>query len=108
MLEFTKMKIEIDFLHLNLNTLLFVFQVSLDNYKALKFFFKFYSEYKDRDFYITGESYGGIYVPTLAERVVEDSEINFKVKNVIDKQRTDSIIKQTNNFFLSINNLSLI
>ena len=40
-----------------------------------------YPEYSKNDFYITGESYGGVYVPTLAARVMEDTQINFKVND---------------------------
>jgi len=52
--------------------------VSLNNYLALQSFFAEYPEYYSRDFYIAGESYGGIYVPTLAVRVLNgDLPINF-------------------------------
>ena len=47
---------------------------------TIKYFLKNYPEYAKNDFYITGESYGGIYVPTLAVKVMQDSEINFKVE----------------------------
>ncbi|XP_030633227.1 lysosomal protective protein [Chanos chanos] len=53
-------------------------EVSMNNYLALKQFFKFFPEYSKNDVYLTGESYGGIYIPTLAERVMEDSSINLK------------------------------
>jgi len=53
-------------------------QTSLNNYAALKSFFTMYPELSSNDFYITGESYGGIYVPTLAVRVAADMAINFK------------------------------
>ncbi|XP_072095086.1 lysosomal protective protein isoform X2 [Mobula birostris] len=53
-------------------------EVSFNNYLALKEFFRLFPEYKKNKFFITGESYGGIYVPTLAERVMSDREINFK------------------------------
>ena len=46
---------------------------------AVKYFLKNYPEYAKNDFYITGESYGGVYVPTLAVKVMQDSQINFKV-----------------------------
>jgi carboxypeptidase C (cathepsin A) len=41
-----------------------------------------FPEYAGREFYITGESYAGIYVPTLASLVVDDPDFNFKVNNV--------------------------
>ena len=54
---------------------------SLNNYFALKDFFAKYPEYKANEFFITGESYAGIYVPTLSLRVLEGMNkfhINFK------------------------------
>ncbi|KAI0228585.1 Lysosomal protective protein [Lamellibrachia satsuma] len=53
-------------------------QVSLDNYWALKYFIMHYPEFSKNKFFITGESYGGIYVPTLAARIVDDKDFNFK------------------------------
>ena len=53
-------------------------QVADDNFVALKDFFSKFPEYKKNDFYVTGESYGGIYVPTLSVRVITDMSINFK------------------------------
>ncbi|KAM4623062.1 lysosomal protective protein-like [Discoglossus pictus] len=48
------------------------------NYLALKEFFSLFSEFSENDFYIMGESYGGIYVPTLAVKVSQDPSINLK------------------------------
>ncbi|KAG7478323.1 hypothetical protein MATL_G00079210 [Megalops atlanticus] len=53
-------------------------EVSMNNYLALKRFFQLFPEYSKNEFFITGESYGGIYVPTLAERVMEDGSINLQ------------------------------
>jgi cathepsin A (carboxypeptidase C) len=56
-----------------------------DNYNALKQFFVEFPEFKSHDFYISGESYGGIYVPFLATWVQKNTtrsdprtEINLK------------------------------
>ncbi|RUS72201.1 hypothetical protein EGW08_020028 [Elysia chlorotica] len=51
---------------------------ALNNYYALKDFFRKFPEYAGRDFYITGESYGGIYVPTLSNLVMKDPDMNLK------------------------------
>jgi serine carboxypeptidase-like clade 2 len=56
-----------------------------DSYAALKEWFKRFPEFAGRDFYITGESYGGMYVPYLAQAIVHgnaaspaDEHINIK------------------------------
>ncbi|CAH1988623.1 unnamed protein product, partial [Acanthoscelides obtectus] len=41
-------------------------QVGSELYKALQQFFRLFPELRKNDFYITGESYGGKYVPALA------------------------------------------
>nr|XP_055049711.1 lysosomal protective protein-like [Misgurnus anguillicaudatus] len=53
-------------------------EVAMNNYLAIKTFFKLFPEYSKNEFFLTGESYGGIYIPTLAEIVMEDSSINLK------------------------------
>ncbi|GFS94726.1 lysosomal protective protein [Nephila pilipes] len=52
---------------------------SYENYIALQHFFEKFPEFKKNDFYATGESYGGIYVPTLAVRILTGpAKINLK------------------------------
>ncbi|XP_075133495.1 lysosomal protective protein-like [Leptodactylus fuscus] len=53
-------------------------ETAKDNYMALKDFFRLFPEFAKNDFYITGESYGGFYVPALAVEVSKDSGINLK------------------------------
>jgi carboxypeptidase C (cathepsin A) len=58
---------------------------SLNAYTALQTFFgKKFPCLASKDLYVTGESYGGIYVPTLARRIVEgnthDSNSNINLK----------------------------
>jgi len=45
-----------------------------DNMHAMEKFFELFPEYKNQDFFITGESYGGVYVPTLAEAIVKNKD----------------------------------
>ena len=54
----------------------------MDNKWAIKYFLTHFPEYKDNEFFITGESYGGIYVPTLANGIMMDKDINFKVNMI--------------------------
>lgn len=56
-----------------------------DNLNALLDFFNKFSGFKGKDFYVSGESYGGIYVPTLAYNIImhnkgvpESQKINLK------------------------------
>uniref|UniRef100_A0A671K2Z1 Carboxypeptidase n=1 Tax=Sinocyclocheilus anshuiensis TaxID=1608454 RepID=A0A671K2Z1_9TELE len=53
-------------------------EVATNNYLALKEFFRLFPEFSKNEFFLTGESYGGIYIPTLAEIVMEDSSVNLQ------------------------------
>jgi cathepsin A (carboxypeptidase C) len=48
------------------------------NYNALMEFFKKYPKYVNHDFFISGESYGGVYVPTLARQVMKNQTIKLQ------------------------------
>lgn len=54
-------------------------QVAHSNYLALKDFLRLFPEYSKNELFLTGESYGGIYIPTLAEWVMQDPSLNLKV-----------------------------
>lgn len=54
-------------------------QVSMNNFLALKEFFRLFPEFSSNRLFLTGESYGGIYIPTLAERVMEDESLKLEV-----------------------------
>jgi cathepsin A (carboxypeptidase C) len=42
-------------------------------------FFEKFPQFKSNDFYVTGKSYGGIYVPTLSVNILRGkADINFK------------------------------
>ena len=45
--------------------------VAVENFQALQDWFRKYPTFKNNDFYITGESYAGIYIPRLAEKIVD-------------------------------------
>ncbi|XP_057845713.2 putative serine carboxypeptidase-like 23 [Cryptomeria japonica] len=46
-------------------------QTAEDNYSFLVNWFNRYPNYKNRDFYIAGESYAGNYIPQLAAKILE-------------------------------------
>jgi carboxypeptidase C (cathepsin A) len=53
-----------------------------DNHEVLKAFFKGFPEFAKNDFFITGESYAGIYIPTLAEQIMLDAENKINLKGL--------------------------
>lgn len=75
-----------------------------ENLQALVDFFKKFPTFRNNDFYIAGESYGGIYVPTLATNVLEYnrhqvSSRQIKLKGIIvGNGVTDWQIDTTNAF----------
>jgi carboxypeptidase C (cathepsin A) len=56
------------------------------------FFQKVFPEYASHEFYVSGESYGGVYVPTLSYNLITLIEagilqLNFKVSRTGGRQR---------------------
>ncbi|KAG8007219.1 Lysosomal protective protein, partial [Nibea albiflora] len=67
-------------------------QVSMNNFLALKEFFRLFPEFGKNQLFLTGESYGGIYIPTLAERVMEDATLNLQVYTNTAVLSTDTVV----------------
>lgn len=58
-------------------------QVAEDNYRALQSFFAKFPTFAQNEFFIVGESYRGIYVPTLSLLVATGAaSINLKVRHL--------------------------
>ncbi|CAH8516892.1 unnamed protein product [Dicrocoelium dendriticum] len=55
---------------------------SLNTYHALLNFLEKFPAYKKRDFYITGESYGGVYIPSLATRILKSKPKDLILKGI--------------------------
>jgi carboxypeptidase C (cathepsin A) len=58
-------------------------QTALDNYNLIQAFMERFPEYRANDLYISSESYGGHYIPTLAKQIVDSNKgsanpLNFK------------------------------
>lgn len=54
-----------------------------DNLMALLDFFKNFPEFKANDFYISGESYAGVYVPKLAENILKKSKGEINLQGIL-------------------------
>eukprot|EP00754_Rhynchopus_humris_P035152 Rhum_TRINITY_DN16719_c0_g1::Rhum_TRINITY_DN16719_c0_g1_i1::g.164193::m.164193/K16296/SCPL-I; serine carboxypeptidase-like clade I len=48
------------------------------SYNFLTKFFQSYPEYKENEFFVNGESYGGMYAPTLVEQIHNRGNVNLK------------------------------
>jgi len=49
-----------------------------DNYAFLRLWYEIYPEFKHNRLWITGESYGGVYVPTLTNQVLKGSDVELR------------------------------
>lgn len=69
-------------------------QTAADNYVLIQQFFNRFPQYRSNELYITSESYGGHYMPTLAKYIVdrnttgEDAPLNFRGFAVGNPQTT--------------------
>jgi carboxypeptidase C (cathepsin A) len=53
-----------------------------NNYNALLEWFKLFPEYANNDFWISGESYAGIYIPWLANEIDQKNNKTNKTINI--------------------------
>jgi len=53
-------------------------EVAQNNLNALLHFMKKFPQFAKNDFFITGESYAGVYLPTLAVKLLDNKSFNFK------------------------------
>jgi len=62
-----------------------VFKTAYENYNGLKSFLSIFPYYRQNRFFIVGESYAGVYVSTLAQKILKGSQefvINLKVDHL--------------------------
>jgi len=57
--------------------------VAIDNYNAIQQFLVKFPEFNGRDIYLAGESYAGIYVPTLAQQILRGNNSNINLKGIM-------------------------
>ena len=56
---------------------------STDNHAALRAFFDKFPEYLPNGLFVSGESYAGIYVPTLISKIVDDNVLRWVFKGAV-------------------------
>jgi cathepsin A (carboxypeptidase C) len=54
-----------------------------DNLHALHDFFSKFPELKKKEFYVSGESYAGVYVPTLSQAILHDSTVDWNMQGLL-------------------------
>jgi len=50
--------------------------VARDLYSALSQFFQVFSDYANNDFYVTGESYAGKYIPAISYKIHQENQVS--------------------------------
>jgi cathepsin A (carboxypeptidase C) len=58
-------------------------QTAADNLHALHDFFSKFPELKKREFYVSGESYAGVYVPTLSQAILHDKTVDWNMQGLL-------------------------
>jgi len=58
-------------------------QTAVDNLAALHAFFGAFPELKRNEFYVSGESYGGVYVPTLSLAISKDATADWNMQGFL-------------------------
>ena len=80
-------------------------KTATSNLYALKDFFKMFPEYEKNPFYMSGESYAGVYIPFLSKAIIDDGKkINLKgvlIGNGIGDFTVDAGKSMFDFFFLS-------
>ncbi|CAD6185410.1 unnamed protein product [Caenorhabditis auriculariae] len=75
-----------------------------DTFLALKDFFTVYPEYEGRPFFVTGESYGGVYVPTLTSLLIDQIQAgNFPQLNLVGMSVGNGELSSIQQFNSAIN-----
>eukprot|EP01012_Entosiphon_sulcatum_P013216 TRINITY_DN1848_c0_g1_i1.p1 TRINITY_DN1848_c0_g1~~TRINITY_DN1848_c0_g1_i1.p1 ORF type:complete len:449 (-),score=58.50 TRINITY_DN1848_c0_g1_i1:1106-2452(-) len=70
-----------------------------DSYLAIKNFFVKYPQYKPNGFYLTAESYGGHYLPTLAKYIVDNDDGSLQFKGfLVGNPLTDMVENQKGHY----------
>nr|XP_028962265.1 serine carboxypeptidase-like 45 [Malus domestica] len=69
------------FKHVHSDHVPILFFLARDNLKFLQRWFDEFPEYKNRDLFITGQSYAGHYVPQLAQLIIQ-SKLKFNLKAI--------------------------
>jgi len=54
-----------------------------DNLLALHAFFAKFPELKANPFFVSGESYGGVYVPTLSQAILHDATVDWNMQGLL-------------------------
>lgn len=80
----------------------------MNNYLALKEFFRLFPEFSQNELFLTGESYGGIYIPTLAERVMEDASLNLQVHDSTAELHGDAAVLSDHRYLVGLLTLATL